>query len=319
MADVVALGEVLIDFTSLPSDGYPVFEANPGGAPCNVLSAVCRLGHTGAILGKVGMDSFGILLKETLDRVGVDTSWLAMTPDYFTTLAFVSLDKQGDRSFTFSRKHSADIMLDVEDVSDALLQQARIFQCGTLSLTHEKSRRATLYALQKARSYGLLISVDPNLRENLWPDALAARNAMFLVMEYADILKISDYEVSFLYPDVDCETACTLIKQTCPFLKLLIVTKGRDGASLFFQDTWYSSPSFLEVETIDTTGAGDAFCGAVLAFLLDRKGGVESLDESSCRELLLFANAAASLSTTRRGAIEAMPSRSEVLGLLSSH
>lgn len=317
MKDIVALGELLIDF--LPrgksDQGSNLYEANPGGAPCNVLAAMARLSKKTAFIGKVGTDTFGIFLRETLQRLNIDAAGLVATPDYFTTLAFVTLDAQGNREFAFSRKNSADVMLTPDEVDPALIKSARIFHCGTLSLTHENCRAATLKALDAAKSGGVLISVDPNLREGLWGSLEEAAAAMRLALGYADIIKISDYELSFLYGEGDVVSgAKRALADFSP--KILFATCGKEGAYLLKGDTVLYHPSF-PVNTVDTTGAGDCFCGAVLAKLLDYDLDIDGMSEAHCREVLRFANAAASLATTKRGGITAMPAKREIENLLA--
>ncbi|MCI8359837.1 MAG: carbohydrate kinase [Clostridiales bacterium] len=316
MFDIVALGELLIDFTprGVSEQGSYVFEANSGGAPCNVLAAARRLDKSAAFIGKVGTDMFGRFLKETIEKLGIDSSGLILSEEFFTTLAFVKLDEQGNREFSFSRNNSADVMLTPEEVDPALIRQARIFHCGTLSLTHPASRAALRKGLDLAKEYGVLISVDPNLREPLWENLEAAKAAMRLVLSCADIIKISDYELAFLYGETDVvKAARRLLEDFRP--KILFATCGKEGAYLLKDGILLHQPCF-EVKTIDTTGAGDAFCGAALSRLADRGLAFDRLDEAACRELLRYASAAASLATAKRGAIPAMPAAGEIDRLL---
>lgn len=317
MYDIVALGELLIDFLSTGRSGRGSlqFEANPGGAPCNVLAAAGRLGCRTAFIGKVGQDFFGRLLKKTLEEEHIDSAGLVMTPDFFTTLAFVTLDETGNRNFSFSRKNSADVMLREDEVPVAMIRDSRMFHCGTLSLTDETCRRATVKALDAAKGCGTVISVDPNLREPLWPDEESARTAMKTVLHYADIVKMSDYEVNFLYGCEDLEGNTARLLSRCG-MKLLFVTCGKDGAYCCYGGRKIYSPCFSEVKTVDTTGAGDAFCGAALSFLLNRGLSLDGLTDGDCRRLLRYASAAASLATTKYGAIPAMPTDAEIRALL---
>jgi fructokinase len=315
--DIVALGELLIDFSPIGKNdrGSFQFEANPGGAPCNVLAAARKLGHPVAFIGKVGQDIFGRYLKDTLDQLGINSDGLIMTPDYFTTLAFVTLDNEGNRDFSFSRKNSADVMLRAEEIQEQSIRKSRIFHCGTLSLTDSACREATFKALNIAKSAGVLISVDPNLREPLWPNIDDAKKAMESVLTYADIIKISDYELAFLYGSGEVlSNATKLMEQYNP--QMLFVTCGKDGAYLIRGDLVLQHPCFNEVKTIDTTGAGDSFCGTALSCLLEYGLNPAKITEKQCRELLRYSSAAASLTTTKRGAITSMPSDSEIRALL---
>lgn len=318
MFDTVALGELLIDFTprGVGEQGSPVFEANPGGAPCNVLAALRRLGKSAAFIGKVGDDMFGRWLAETLRQLGIDAGGLIMSEEYFTTLAFVKLDEAGNREFSFSRKNSADVMLRPEEVEENLVRSGRIFHCGTLSFTHPASRAAVRKGLETAKQAGVCISVDPNLREPLWKDLADARAAMRQALGYADVIKISDYELEFLYGEKDVVKASRLLlEEFSP--KILFSTCGKEGAYLFKGDFVLHHPCF-NVKTIDTTGAGDAFCGAALSRLLDAGLDFASLDEAACAALLRYASAAASLATAKRGAIPAMPTPTEIEALLAA-
>ncbi len=317
MFDIVSLGELLIDFTPCgkSKQGSFMFEANSGGAPCNVLAAMVKLEKSAAFIGKVGKDTFGDFLKETLIALNIDTRGLIQTPEHFTTLAFVTLDDEGNRNFSFSRKNSADVMLTPDEVDDELIRFARIFHCGTLSLTDENCRAATLKALDIAKDAGIVISVDPNLREPLWSDLEEARKAMRIVMEYADIIKISDYEIEFLYGESDIVSgAKRILKEFSP--KILFATCGRDGAYMLKDDIVLHHPCFDEVKTIDTTGAGDSFCGTALSRLLDYNLDFSAVAENECFEILKYASAAASLATTKRGAIPSMPSDEQIQLLL---
>ena len=309
--EIVALGELLVDFTGC---GTRQFEANPGGAPANVVAAAARLGRKTAMIAKVGADMFGDLLTDTLRAYGVDVSHIYRTDDAFTTLAFVALDETGNRQFSFSRKHSADLQLTADEAVCPALKSAKIFHIGTLSLTEEPSRSATLRALQAAKDAGVWISVDPNLREPLWRTADDARDAIRMVCAQADILKISDYEVSFLYGiDDPAEGLRRVCAEFAP--KLAFLTCGANGAYAAQGEILLYEPC-VPVHTIDTTGAGDSFVGAALSFLLDHGLCPGALTAADCRALLRFASAAAGLTTAHRGGIPAMPTRAEVAALL---
>lgn len=310
--DIVALGELLIDFTDR---GARLYEANPGGAPCNVLAAAAKLGDRTAFIGKVGADMFGKMLRRTIEELGIDASHLYETEDAFTTLAFVALDENGNREFSFSRHKSADLLLTEAEIDEEMIRNARVFHCGTLSLTDEPSRSATLYAMKLARKNGVCVSVDPNLRMGLWKTKEDAAEAIRTVLAAADIIKISDYETEFLYGTADPKEAIArLCAEYSP--KMVFLTCGNQGAYLWKDNVLLHEPCF-DVKTIDTTGAGDSFCGAALHMLLAFGMVPEQLTESDCRTLLRYASAAASLTTTKRGAIPALPDQAEIEALLN--
>lgn len=320
MFDILALGELLIDFTpcGTSEQGSYVFEANPGGAPCNVLAAASKLNKSTAFIGKVGKDTFGEFLKNTIEDYKINTEGLVVTPDYFTTLAFVTLDENGNRNFAFSRKNSADVMLSADEVDENLIKNSKIFHCGTLSLTDESCKKATMKALDIAKENGVVISVDPNLREPLWKSMDDAENAIKTVLEYADIIKISDYEIEFLYGEKDVlKGAMRLYEEYSP--KILFATCGKDGAYLIKDDIVLHHPCFSCVKTIDTTGAGDSFCGTSLSCLLEYNLDFDSLYEEECKYIIKYASAAASLVTSKRGAIFAMPCAEEIQQLIDSN
>lgn len=311
--DVTALGELLIDFTEGPvsDQGNPTFEANPGGAPCNVLSMLSRLGHRTAFIGKVGRDAFGTMLKQRAKEQGIDMSGLAEDRDIHTTLAFVQKLPNGDRDFSFYRNPGADIMLTPEDVrrSRGLLEDTKIFHFGTLSMTDEIVERATLEALTIAKDNGSLISFDPNYRAPLWSSEEKAREKMIFGMRNADILKISDNEIVFLTGTEDLDRGVrTLIDRY--EIPLVFATLGPDGSRAYYKGTRVDRMGFQNPKTIETTGAGDTFTACALHFVL--KYGINGFDQLKLIELLTFANAAASLVTTRRGALAVMPTEQEV-------
>ena len=319
MTDIIALGELLIDFTprGTSEQGSYIFEANSGGAPCNVLAAMAKLGKSTAFIGKVGTDTFGVFLKDTIEKLGVDTRGLVMSDEYFTTLAFVTLDADGNRSFAFSRNASADVMLTDAEVDEAQIKNAKIFHCGTLSLTHPDAKKATLKALECAKQNGVLVSVDPNLRLPLWKTEDDAKAAIRLALSYADILKISDYEIEFLYGTTDIKEGIAHLRADFD-AKLIFVTCGKDGAYLSKGDLVLHHPCFDSVKTVDTTGAGDCFCGASLSKLLEYGLDIDALTEAQCADVLRFANAAASLCTANYGAIPAMPEADAIEKLLNA-
>ncbi len=318
MFDIVALGELLIDFMprGTSESGNFLFEACPGGAPCNVLSAATKLGKRTAFIGKVGTDLFGRFLGDTVASHNIDTSSLYRTDTAFTTLAFVALDQAGNRDFSFSRIHSADTLLAEEEISEELIEDARIFHVGTLSMTDEPAKSATIKALELAKQKGVLISVDPNLREPLWKTSADAKDAICKVLSYADMIKISDYELTFLYETTDiAEAAKRCFAEFSP--KLLFATCGKEGAYVLTADALLHHPCYLNVKTIDTTGAGDSFCGAALSKLLDYGCNPDTLTKEQLFEMLQFASAAAALTTTRYGSIAVMPDEKEIQDLIT--
>ncbi|MBE7054031.1 MAG: carbohydrate kinase [Ruminococcaceae bacterium] len=317
MYDIVSLGELLIDFTpqGLSEKGNFMFEANPGGAPCNVLAQMAKLGLKTAFIGKVGKDTFGLFLKDTIEKIGIDTKGLKLTDDAFTTLAFVTLDKDGNRSFAFSRNNSADVCLTEDEVDENLIKNAKIFHIGTLSLTHPSVKKATVKALKIAKENGVLISVDPNLRLPLWKSEDDAKEAIDLALSYADIIKISDYEIEFLTGEKDVkEGSKILYKKYNPCI--MFATCGKDGAYVLKDDTVLHHPCYDCVKTVDTTGAGDSFCGASLKKLVDFNLDFSSLTTKNLEEIIKYASGAASLTTTKYGAISVMPSEDEIISLI---
>ena len=312
MLDVVALGELLIDFAarSKDADGYPTMAANPGGAPGNFLAALNAYGKKTAFLGKVGDDTFGHLLLGTLQKAGIDTRGIIVDPEYFTTLAFVTFDDAGDRSFSFARKPGADTQLRWEEVDQRLMDEARVFHFGTLSLTGEPARTATQKAVAYAKERGILISCDPNLRQPLWHSLEDAKEQMLWSLQHADVVKISDNEVSFLWGCTPEEGAERLL-QDCG-VKLAMVTLGVDGCLLKTKDASFRAPA-PKVHPVDTTGAGDIFGGSALARLLDLRKDPDALTQEDLSYIGTYALMAASLSTERSGGIPSIPDKQTVL------
>ena len=315
--DVTALGELLIDFTEngTSSQGNTLFEANPGGAPCNVLSMLTKLGKKTAFIGKVGNDQFGVRLKSALAEVGIDTRNLVMDEKIHTTLAFVHTFADGDRDFSFYRNPGADMMLTKDEVQKDLISASRIFHFGTLSSTHPGVREATRSALDHAKKEGLLISFDPNLREPLWDSLEDARREIAYGMNYCDILKISDNEMEFMTGTTDYTAGVAKLRETYS-IPLILVTLGKEGSRAYYKDCMVEAAPFLQENTIETTGAGDTFCASILNYILEH--GLNSLTEEQLKEMLTFANAAASLITTRKGALRVMPSKKEVEDFIRS-
>ena len=315
--DVTALGELLIDFTEngTSAQGNPILEVNPGGAPCNVLAMLQKLGKQTAFIGKVGDDMFGRQLTEAVSSVGVNTRALLVDKEVHTTLAFVHTYPDGDRDFSFYRNPGADMMLTKEDVDEDLIRSSRIFHFGTLSSTHKGVREATRYAIDVAKEAGDLISFDPNLRPPLWSSLDDAKKEIEYGLGKCDILKISDNEVEFLFGTTDYDLGAKLLKEKYN-IPLILITLGPDGSRAYYKDMRVEVAPFLQDNTIETTGAGDTFCASSLNYVLEH--GLDHLTEENLRELLTFANAAASLITTKKGALKVMPEKEEVLAFIAS-
>ncbi len=310
--DVLALGELLIDFTEngLSAQGNPMLEANPGGAPCNVLAMLCRLGKKTAFLGKVGKDQFGVMLKGALADAGIDTEGLYLDEEVHTTLAFVHTAPDGDRDFAFYRNPGADMMLTADEVREDMIEAARIFHFGTLSMTHAGVRAATEKALKAAKEKGLLLSFDPNLRPPLWKDLEEARERILYGLGLCDILKISDDEVLFVSGAKSVAEGAGWLRERYPNIRLLLTTLGKEGSVAYYGDLCVKAEPFLNPNTIETTGAGDTFCACILNYVLEH--GLEGLTQEDLEKMLTFANGASSLITTRRGALKVMPKKEEV-------
>lgn len=313
--DVVALGELLIDFTENgeSTQGNPIFEANPGGAPCNVLAMLSKLGHKTAFIGKVGNDFFGEQLKRAITEVGIDSGYLLKDDEVHTTLALVHTYPDGDRDFSFYRDPGADMMLTENEISEVVIKDSRIFHFGTLSMTHEGVRAATKKAVRFAREAGALISFDPNLRPPLWKSMNEAREQLLYGLERCHILKISDNEIQWLTGKKDYTEGVEWINERYQ-IPLILVSMGKQGSRAYYKGRMVEATPFLQENTIETTGAGDTFCGCVLHYICEK--GLEDLSDEDLKQMLTFANAAASLVTTRKGALRVMPEEEEILGLL---
>lgn len=309
--DVTALGELLIDFTEngVSSQGNPLYEANPGGAPCNVLAMLAKLSRRTAFIGKVGNDFFGKQLKTAVEEVGIRTDGLSMDDAVHTTLAVVHTFPDGDRDFSFYRNPGADMMLTAREIPEELLENTRIFHFGTLSMTHEGVREATKRAVQLAKRAGALVSFDPNLRPPLWESLEAAREQVCYGLSQCDILKISDNEIQWLTGREDFTECVEWIRDRYD-IPLILVSLGRQGSRAYYGNEMVEAAPFLRKDTIETTGAGDTFCGCVLHYVLEH--GLEGLSTDNLKEMLTFANCAASLITTRKGALRVMPARKEI-------
>ena len=316
MKDVVALGELLIDFAPVSTDdaGYPTLKAQPGGAPGNFLAALQKYGCSTALLGKVGDDTFGHLLKGTLDKLGIDTRGILVDPAVFTTLAFVTLDATGNRSFSFARKPGADTCLRPEEVNTALLDEGKVFHFGTLSLTNEPARSATRTAVAYAKEHGKLISFDPNLRKPLWPNDDAAKEQIEWGLHQADIVKISDEEIEFLWGISPEEGAQKLLKEYG--VRLVYATLGPKGCHFANRQGCGEVPSPTGLHVIDTTGAGDIFGGSAMSQFLRLNKAPEDLTVEEMRAVTRFACCAASLSTQTHGGITSVVPEEEVRAVL---
>ena len=314
--DVVALGELLVDFTQngVSGQGNLLFEANPGGAPANVLAMLRKLGKRCAFIGKVGKDSFGDMLAKTVEEAGIDIRGLRRDADIPTTLAVVHTFPNGDRDFSFYRKPGADILLRADELDEALLKDCRIFHFGTLSLTDEPCKSATVKAYELAKAAGALISFDPNLRPPLWKSEADAKAAIEWGLQRCDILKISDNEIEFMTGETDFDKGAAILKERFPQIRLLNVTAGGDGSFSYYGGKRVFVPACKLGGVIETTGAGDTFCASVLNFMLEH--GLDELTEQDMTAMLRFANTAAYIVTTKKGAIRSMPEREQVEELL---
>ena len=312
--DVIALGELLIDFTmnGQSEQGNNMFEACPGGAPCNVLALLNKMGKKTAFIGKVGKDQFGALLRDTITEAGIDASNLMVDENVNTTLAFVHTFPDGDREFSFYRNPGADLMLTADEVKPEVVKDTKVFHFGTLSMTHEGVREATKKAVETAKANGCLVSFDPNLRPPLWRSLDLAKEQMEYGFGKCDILKISDNEIQFVSGKEDYDEGIAYLQETYN-IPLILLTMGKDGSRAYYKGMRVERPGF-SVKAIETTGAGDTFCGSSLNYLVDHD--FENLTEEQLGEMLTFANAAAALVTTKKGAIKAMPVKEEVLELI---
>lgn len=312
--DITALGELLIDFTDhgLSDTGMRLFERNPGGAPANVLAAAARLGRRTAFIGKVGADAHGQFLRRTLEEAGIDTAGLVTDGTVFTTLAFVELEKTGERHFSFARKPGADTCLCVSDLDIPRLRQTRVFHVGSLSMTDEPSHSATLAAVQAAKEAGAVISYDPNYRAALWPDEAAAAARMRELLPWVDVMKLSDEETRLLTDAAEPQAAAArLLEQG---ISCVAVTLGAEGALAATRDGMCRVPGF-PAQVVDTTGAGDAFWGGFLHRLLALETSPASLTAAEAADCARWGNAAAALCITKRGGIPAMPAGDAVARL----
>ena len=314
--DVVALGELLIDLTQngLSAQGNPLLEANPGGAPCNVLALLTKLGHKTAFIGKVGRDGFGNQLEAALVETGISTEGLCWDEAVHTTLAVVHTFADGDRDFSFYRNPGADMRLTTGEVNMELIRQAKIFHFGTLSMTDEPVRAATYAAIAEAEKAGILRSFDPNLRPPLWRTLEEAKEQVLYGLAHCDILKISDNEIQWLTGLEDFDAGIRWIQERFPKIRLILLSMGKDGSRAYAGETMAQVGGFT-VNAIETTGAGDTFFGGILHHVL--MWGLRAYTQDELTQMLTFANAAAAIVTTRKGALRVMPEETEIKALMS--
>ncbi len=317
MYDVVALGELLIDFTcvSTDGDGYPTMAAHPGGAPANFLAAVAKFGSKAAMIGKVGTDTFGKLLLGTLESAGIATEAMVADENVFTTLAFVTLDETGDREFAFARKPGADTCLAFDQIDLSVIDRTKVLHYGTLSLTDEPARSATYSVVEYAKKAGKLITFDPNLRKPLWKDLEEAKRQILWGLSHADVVKISDEEVEFLFGLAPEEGADYILKNFG--VKLVFVTCGAQGCFFANASAKGFAPSLKNIKVVDTTGAGDIFGGSAVWKLLQLGKAPETLTEAELLEITTFACTSAGLSTTKPGGISSVAEYDEIIGRMS--
>ncbi len=316
--DVTALGELLIDFTDngVSAQGNTIFEANPGGAPCNVLAMLQKLGNKTAFIGKVGEDIFGTKLKGVLEEVGINIDNLIVDKDVRTTLAFVQTFEDGDRDFSFYRNPGADMMLLESEVDENLIKNSEIFHFGTLSMTDEGVREATKKAIAIAKESGAVISFDPNLRPPLWKSLDDAKEQVAYGLTKCDFLKISDNEIQWFTGVEDYDEGIRKLREEYN-IPLIVLSMGKDGSRAYYKDLRVEKNAFVQEKTIETTGAGDTFGGCCLHYILQY--GLNNLDEEKLTDMLTFANAAASIITTKKGALRVMPTKEEVDNFIKNY
>lgn len=310
--DITALGEILIDYTPLPASktGMMVFEQNPGGAPANVLACAAKLGQKTAFIGKVGNDMQGLFLKNILNNTNIETRGLILDDKFFTTLAFVSLDEKGERSFAFARKPGADTQLTVNEVDLNLIENTSIFHFGSLSLTDNPSRESTYFAINHAKQSGAIISYDPNYRPLLWKSKEDAVNMMTSVLHYVDVIKLSDEEVALVTGEKDLKLATEFLLNKN--ISIIAITLGEKGAFVATKEGCAEVPA-KKVNPVDTTGAGDAFWGGFLYCLGKSNKNPHELSLNEVIKFAEFANNTAGKCVQKRGAIPAMPSLDELI------
>ncbi|MDO4465916.1 MAG: carbohydrate kinase [Bacillota bacterium] len=316
--DVVALGELLIDFTDngISEQGNPVLEANPGGAPCNVLAMLTKLGRKVAFIGKVGNDGFGKQLRNAIVEQGISDEGLKFDDEVHTTLAIVLKTETGDRDFAFYRKPGADVNITADEIDEELIKASKIFHFGTLSLTDEPAVSATHKAIRIAKENGLTITFDPNLREPLWDSLDSAHKQVDWGLQQCDVLKISDNEIQWFTGKEDFDQGIKVLQETYPNIKLITLSLGPDGSRAYYKDIMVEKPAFLQEGPVETTGCGDTFCGNLINTVLEY--GLDDLNEEILSNMLVFANAAASLVSKKKGALRVMPTKEEVEAFLAT-
>lgn len=312
--DVAALGELLVDFASVGQSGQgsPLFEANPGGAPCNVLAMLAKLGKKTAFIGKVGGDMFGAMLKAEAEAAGIYTGGLVQDPEFATTLAFVQTAADGERDFAFFRSHSADTMLKETELRTDIIENCKIFHFGSLSLTDSPAKEATRRAVSLAKSAGAVISFDPNLRPALWQSLGHAKNEILWGCGQSNITKLAAEELELVTGTANPNDGADAYLKQFPQTRLLLLTDGKNGSAAYTKSEKASCPAFLNPKTIDTTGAGDTFFACCLSFVLENGLDSNGLTQEKLALMLTFANAAGSLITTKKGAMRAMPRKSDI-------
>lgn len=315
---VAAFGELLIDFSPerVTPDGYPVIAAHPGGAPANYIAALAAFGAKTALLAKVGNDAFGKLLINTIAEKGIDTQGVVVSDDVFTTLAFVTLDESGDREFSFARKPGADMSITAAEINTEVINTADCFHFGTLSLTDSPSREATVFAVNYAKQHNKLISFDPNLRRPLWKNLAEARQQILWGLEQADVLKISDEEVEFLFGNLPLEDAAQRLMAEFD-IRLVFITCGKDGCVFSTGHYFGAVPGIAGIKAVDTTGAGDIFGGSAMWKLLSTGKAIDRLTYEDLYTIAKFACTSASLSTQTHGGISSVPSLAQVMNFLN--
>ncbi|MBR7070992.1 MAG: carbohydrate kinase [Clostridia bacterium] len=313
--DVIALGELLVDFSGAGRSAQDnmLFEANPGGAPCNVLAMLAKLGKKTAFIGKVGQDFLGNMLKDKVQSLGIDTTCLYADNSVPTTLAFIHNAPDGEREFSFYREPGADTMLCEQEISEEMIAGSKIFHYGTLSMTHSSAAAATERAVALAQKHGLLLSFDPNLRFNLWQNEDVLAQAVSFGLTHCDILKISADELCWFTKESDLQTAVKRLRAQYA-ISLIVVTDGKNGSDAYYQDIAVHTEAFLRTDTVDTTGAGDTFCGCLLNGILENGGS--DLNRERLTKMMRFASAASALITTKKGALCVMPDGDAIRKLL---
>ncbi|WP_018247303.1 aminoimidazole riboside kinase [Orenia marismortui] len=313
MKGIITLGEALIDFIPLDEENIN-FKKNPGGAPANVAVGLSRLGAKSSFVGKVGDDVLGIFLKETLEEKGVNTESMVLTDEARTGLVFVTLDESGERSFSFYIDPSADTFLSKEDINEDIFKENKILHFGSISLIHEPARTATKYAVKKAQENGMLISYDPNLRLNLWSNEAVAKEGIISMLSEADILKISDEELEFITGEDNVESGVEILKAEYD-IPLIYVTFGSKGSYYYYKDQ-LEFVETMKVETVDTTGAGDAFVSGILYNLNKTEKSIEEFDNGFLNYTSKFASISGALAASQKGAMSALPTLEEVEKIL---